>query len=430
MAAPKVRHAFVSGKSDGADATLVKPSNWNAALQYTDSSGAPSGTDAQIREKISADRTYYVRTDGSDSNSGLVDNAGGAFLTIGKAMSVVAQDIDANGHVITIQVRSGTYSELVVPVPYISSGGNGGVHQLIGDASTPSNCVITQNSVFGTIWAFGAGVDWMVKGFKVTNATGPGINGHAGAWIRMSNMEIGACGTAAVLADHGGTIELQGDLNISGNSPIGVSTTYGGYFLNTGNTVTLTGTPAFATAFANCTLEGRQFWLSGSGFSGSGTGKRYNLASGGNIDTASGGSTFFPGNSAGTNTNGFYDGTLEIASLFPAWTSYSPTITATSGTFTTVGGTAYYMTMGKTTWFTCTVNITTAGTASGGVVITLPNTCAQNCILLGRESTATGNSLSGTIFASGTSVTIFKYDNTTIIASGRDLTVSGVYTNT
>ena len=49
-----------------------------------------------IREKFTANRTYYVRTDGSDGNNGLANNSGGAFLTIAKAIAVVSA-LDLSG---------------------------------------------------------------------------------------------------------------------------------------------------------------------------------------------------------------------------------------------------------------------------------------------------------------------------------------------
>lgn len=62
-----------------------------------------------VRERLTTNRIYYVRTDGNDSNDGLSNAAGGAFLTLQGALNRVAQ-IDLNGFSVTIQLANGTYA--------------------------------------------------------------------------------------------------------------------------------------------------------------------------------------------------------------------------------------------------------------------------------------------------------------------------------
>ena len=73
------------------------------------------------------------------------------------------------------------------------------------------------------------------------------------------------------------------------------------------------------------------------------------------------------------------------------WTSYTPTVTATSGTFTTVSAAGEYARIGKVCTVHFTITITNNGTAGGGVLFTLPFSGGSNCQGLFREISATGN---------------------------------------
>src|ERR1019366_1497903 len=89
---------------------------------------------ATTRPLVLANFTYYVRTDGSDSNTGLANTSGAAFLTIQKAVTIV-QGLDLNGFTVTIQVADGTYTGGVsANVPFV-----GGTVLLNGNTTTPAN---------------------------------------------------------------------------------------------------------------------------------------------------------------------------------------------------------------------------------------------------------------------------------------------------
>ena len=73
------------------------------------------------RDKLTANRTYYVRADGSDSNTGLANTAAGAFLTIQKAINVVS-GLDLGVYSVAISIGAGTFSENLVLLPIVGSG--------------------------------------------------------------------------------------------------------------------------------------------------------------------------------------------------------------------------------------------------------------------------------------------------------------------
>jgi hypothetical protein len=69
-------------------------------------------------------------------------------------------------------------------------------------------------------------------------------------------------------------------------------------------TVTLTGTPAFSTAYACSQYTSTIVMTTPMAFSGSATGPRYVAILNGVINVAGGGANFFPGNSAGSVSTG------------------------------------------------------------------------------------------------------------------------------
>ena len=141
-----------------------------------------------------------------------------------------------------------------------------------------------------------------------------------------------------------------------------------------------------------------------------------------------------------TSTDYVKDGATAIESLgdaidasvgngLKAWVAYSPTVTATSGTFTTLVTNASYCQIGKTVHLAVSIGITTAGTATGGIKVTLPVTAKTGSIAVGsgRENSATGNQLQVYIAGATGTCEIWQYNNATTIASGRTVLVSLTY---
>lgn len=117
--------------------------------------------------------------------------------------------------------------------------------------------------------------------------------------------------------------------------------------------------------------------------------------------------------------------TNSHVAVSPTWTVSTPTATASSGTFTSTTTTVRYRKVGKTASFVAKVVITNAGTAAGNINVTLPFTVAADSAGGGKEIAAVGLQCNWQVSGSTSTLVIAKYDNTTIIASGRTVVVSG-----
>lgn len=266
------------------------------------STAAAARVNLGVRDVLSAARAYYVRTDGSDSNDGLTDAAGGAFLTLSKALSVIAT-IDFNGYTVTIQLGDGTYSSTTVSVPVTVGQATASKLVIQGNATTPANVVLSHTSGWTGAITAGAGTRVLVKNLKLTGNTNTyGLVATAGGYLEYSNIDFGSGGLAHMTATDGGLIRQVGAYAISGGSGIHFYAQLDGKIFAQSLTITLSGTPAFSNAFA--LASGLGVIVSQSTFSGSATGKRYDATSNALIQTYGAGANYFPGNSAGTTATG------------------------------------------------------------------------------------------------------------------------------
>lgn len=260
----------------------------------------PLGRLPTLREVLTGARTYFVRSDGSDSNTGLVDSSGGGFLTIGKALTVAA-GLDCASFQLTITVDAATWT-VPISLPKVL-GSLTPILTGVGSTTILSTSTASTYSIVND----GAGT-WQVNNMKITNS---GANGGCmvaknGGVIKTQGVEFGACNDIQMWAGSISSIQTTGNYTISGGASTAHMLSNGTLVVLTSSTITITGTPAFGAFFAAATNDG---FIDARAltFSGSATGTRYLAVNNGVINTNGGGATYFPGNGAGSvSTGGVY----------------------------------------------------------------------------------------------------------------------------
>ena len=262
---------------------------------YADLSGKPT-----LREVLTANRTYYVRTDGSDSNNGLANTSGGAFLTIQKAIDTACA-LDLSIYNVTINVADGTYSGGIVLKPYLGTG----PIAIVGNTTTPGNCLlqgtgtrISAASIFAT---------YQMRGFETQTITSGNSVSLSGAGIlELNNWRFGACAGSHMRIDNGARLNGR-----SGSFEVAANATYfaiGGYFANidlNSATITFSANVTFtATAYAQymALVNFQQATFNLGAFSV--TGQRYNASGLSLISSGGAGASFIPGSTSGATSSG------------------------------------------------------------------------------------------------------------------------------
>lgn len=353
-------------------------------------------SDIPIRDRLTANRTYYVSTTGSNSATGLT--VGAPFQTVQYAVAFVSQTLDLNGYSITINLADGTYSEDVVLLPYIGRGTQGHTNITIqGNATTPSNVVVSGTST--SFQAIETGQqEWVLKNLKVISL-GYGVLSDVNGWIVCDNVVFGACTTGHVLSEYGGVVEFISNYTINGASKNHLFATHGGKIIYLPSlTVTLSGTLNFSDYFAGVSNLGTIVCPSTTFTGGTITGQRWSRDTLGTFflgGTAA--NSVFPGSTNGSNTlltliDGTTSGNVIISAgnnAAPVWSS-TPTLTLTNCTglpvSTGISG------LGTNIATALAVNVGTAGAPviNGGVLGTPSSGTLSSCTGLPVSSGVSG----------------------------------------
>ncbi len=126
--------------------------------------------------------------------------------------------------------------------------------------------------------------------------------------------------------------------------------------------------------------------------------------------------------------SGLVSQSLILTAFSQAWdvakTTFTPTITASSGTITTATGSGSYRPRGKFVEVDLSVTITTNGTGADSINATTPLTSIVNGVLNGRENTTSGSQVNGT--GSSSNIVIRRYDNAYPATNGSTFQLSGI----
>ena len=250
-----------------------------------------------FREKLTANRAYYVRSDGNDSNDGLSNTSGGAFLSIQKAVDTAAS-VDLGIYDVTIYAGAGTWTAATTLKTLVGAGKV--IIRGINADMTSTVVHVTGGSCFSGAFAGRYRFEWL-RLQTTTSGSCISVSG-GGAAVEWANVDFGAAVQSHVTAASGARAESVGSYKTSGGGYAHAAAYDNGTLQIGAHAVTLAGNPAFNGGFL-VSDRSSSIVAVGPSFSGSAEGPRYRATLNGAIITM-GGETFLPGNASGVKESG------------------------------------------------------------------------------------------------------------------------------
>lgn len=250
----------------------------------------------QGRRVCTADLTLYVSTTGNDANDGLAPET--AFLTLQAAFDHAVARYDFRGKALTIQLANGTYA-----------GGLNASCALMnclamtiqGNTSNAASVVLQGGVVIYGMVSTGVNLQWLTAAYITARNNGYVIlsgtirlTGGAGSSLLQATMSSFISATAASIV-------------FAGSGASAITAVYNSTVYLFGCTLSQAGAYTYTSFTCYASMCSTVYMLSGTTWSGSATGTRYQAARNGIIETNGGGASFIPGSVAGSvNGQGQY----------------------------------------------------------------------------------------------------------------------------
>lgn len=239
--------------------TLVEPPDKYSAKHWS-AKAEDWATVARYRERLTADKIWYVSLTGSDTTGD--GSEGNPWKSVSKAFRYITSSVDCNGYAPVIQMFAGTYNyatnpECFEPTGFLTWGGLPSTPVVgVNVVDTGGNLLDRADSLIGAQVTGGQGIRICSRG--AANRTGTDvivicpkscITSLQSARIIVSSLTLISQTDACLYATQGGTIEVGANVIFGGGISGALRADKGGHIAQTGNT-TCTGSTGSAYAYA------------------------------------------------------------------------------------------------------------------------------------------------------------------------------------
>lgn len=263
---------------------------------------------------LTADTTFYVRTDGNDANDGLNNTPSGAFATLQHASDVV-EGLDLGPYSVTVQLGNpGTYAGMGCTRPYMAN--NWQQVSFVGSTSSPSSYVVqgaTGNGPYGDAFYAANGSNFVVAGMQIQSTVAFGLHASYGGEIFDGGGLIFGpvpSGYAQIYSEFRGFVQMGHDYSIVGGGTYHMLAEDAGEILHySGSSQVVTiaaGGITYNQTFARAANLGyiRDYNYTFTGGPVTTTAGRYQAFGNGVINTQGGGANYYPGSAPGSTWSG------------------------------------------------------------------------------------------------------------------------------